>query len=122
MKKFVLLLFAAFLVLSVQAQVKKVVISTPTVQCEMCKNRIEKYIEHVDGIRSIVVDYKKKLTTVSYIPDRINVEEIKALIATVGYDADDVTAEPDSYKKLPKCCKKPDIPAKDSVAVKPGNK
>ena len=37
-----------------------------------------------------------------------NPENIKALIANVGYDADDVTAEPDAYKRLPTCCKKPE--------------
>jgi mercuric ion binding protein len=54
------------------------------------------------------VDYKKKTTTVTYLTARTNVENIKALIANVGYDADDVTAEPDAYKRLPTCCKKPE--------------
>jgi hypothetical protein len=40
--------------------------------------------------------------------DRTNVENIKTDIANCGYDADDVTAEPDSYKRLPTCCKKPE--------------
>lgn len=83
------------------------VIKTPTVQCEECKGRIEKYMSHEEGIVKCVVDYKKKTTTVTYIRDRTNVENIKALIANVGYDADDVTAEPDAYKRLPTCCKKP---------------
>jgi periplasmic mercuric ion binding protein len=82
-------------------------IKTPTVQCEKCKARIENYMSHEDGIVKITVDYKKKITTVTYIPDRTNIENIKAMIANVGYDADDVTAEPDAYKRLPTCCKKP---------------
>jgi len=84
-----------------------VVIKTPTVQCDQCKNRIERYMDHEDGILKINVDYKKKTATVTYIKERTNVENIKALIANVGYDADDVTAEPDAYKRLPTCCKKP---------------
>ena len=86
---------------------KTVVIKTPTVQCEQCKGRIEKYMSHEEGIVKINVDYKKKTTTVTYLTDRTNPENIKALIANVGYDADDVTAEPDAYKRLPTCCKKP---------------
>ena len=82
-------------------------IKTPTVQCEKCKARIENYMSHEDGIVKINVDYKKKTTTVTYISDRTNIENIKAMIANVGYDADDVTAEPDAYKRLPTCCKKP---------------
>jgi mercuric ion binding protein len=84
------------------------VIKTPTVQCEECKGRIEKYMAHEEGIIKINVDYKKKTTTVTYLTDRTNIENIKALIANVGYDADDVTAEPDAYKRLPTCCKKPE--------------
>ena len=83
------------------------VIKTPGVQCAECKQRIEKYLSHEEGILKAVVDYKKKTATVTYVTDRTNVENIKALIANVGYDADDVTAEPDAYKRLPTCCKKP---------------
>jgi periplasmic mercuric ion binding protein len=104
-----LALFAFIGVVSAQAPVKQtVVIKTPTVQCEKCKNRIENYMSHEDGIQKINVDYKKKITTVTFLTDRTNVENIKALIANVGYDADDVTAEPDAYKRLPSCCKKPE--------------
>lgn len=84
------------------------VIKTPTVQCDQCKARIERYMAHEDGIVKVNVDYKKKTTTVTYITDRTNIENIKAMIANVGYDADDVTAEPDAYKRLPTCCKKPE--------------
>jgi mercuric ion binding protein len=112
MKKvqFLLLAFFAFVgSVSAQTPVKKtVVIKTPTVQCEKCKARIENYMSHEDGIVKINVDYKKKITTVTFLTDRTNVENIKADIANVGYDADDVTAEPDSYKRLPTCCKKPE--------------
>ncbi|HEX9510296.1 MAG TPA: heavy metal-associated domain-containing protein [Puia sp.] len=85
-----------------------VTIKTPTVQCQQCKERIEKYLSHEEGIQKVNVDYKKKTATVTYLTDRTNVENIKTLIANVGYDADDVTAEPDSYKRLPTCCKKPE--------------
>ncbi len=91
-----------------QKTVQTVVIKTPTVNCDQCKARIEKYMAHEEGILAVNVDYKKKITTVKYVPDRTNVENIKALIANVGYDADDVTAEPDAYKRLPTCCKKPE--------------
>ncbi|MBS1661078.1 MAG: cation transporter [Bacteroidetes bacterium] len=83
-------------------------IKTPTVQCESCKERIEKYMAHEDGIVKFNVDVKKKIATVTYLTDRTNIENIKAQIANVGYDADDVTAEADAYKRLPTCCKKPE--------------
>ena len=111
MKKlqFILLFLVGFMGVSMAQQKTSltVTIKTPTVQCEQCKGRIEKYMSHEEGILKVNVDYKKKTTTVSYLTDRTNVENIKALIANVGYDADDVTAEPDAYKRLPTCCKKP---------------
>jgi copper chaperone CopZ len=90
-----------------QKTTKKVVINTPSVQCEMCKDRIEKYMSREPGIVSVKVDYKKKTTTVSFSTDRNDIEQVKTAIANIGYDADDVTAEEGSYAKLPKCCKKP---------------
>lgn len=110
MKKTVFALFIFIAVgITASAQVKAVQtvkISTPTVQCEMCKNKIETYLKRYDGVQVINVNVKKKETTIKYITDRINEEEIKTAIANAGYDAGDVTANPDSYKRLPKCCKK----------------
>jgi mercuric ion binding protein len=83
-------------------------IKTPTVQCEECKERIENYLAREDGVQKVVVDYKKKITKVTYLIDRTNYENVKTAIANAGYDADDVTANPESYKKLPTCCKKPE--------------
>lgn len=83
-------------------------ISVPTVQCKMCKDRIQRYFLKEEGVKSMVVDVKKKVATVKYYTDRTNIENIKTAIANVGYDADDVTANEDSYNELPKCCKKPE--------------
>jgi copper chaperone CopZ len=110
-KLFFLFLTVAGFSLGSKAQTKSletVKISTPTVQCGTCKNKIETYLKRYNGITSVNVNYKKKETTVKYVTDRINEEEIKAAIANAGYDANDVTANPDSYKRLPQCCKKPE--------------
>jgi mercuric ion binding protein len=83
-------------------------ISTPTVQCDMCKESIETYLKRYDGVTYINVNVKRKETTVKYLTDRTNIEQIKTAIANAGYDADGIPANPDSYKQLPKCCKKPE--------------
>ena len=85
-----------------------VTINTPTVQCQMCKQRIEKYMIREDGVTKVDVDYKRKKTKVTYYAERTNIENIKTAIANVGYDADDITANEETYQKLPKCCKKPE--------------
>jgi mercuric ion binding protein len=83
-------------------------ISVPTVQCEQCKDRIEKYISREDGIQMVKVDYKHHTCKVTYIWDRTTIENIKTAIANIGYDAGDVAADPEAYKRLPTCCKKPE--------------
>jgi len=89
-----------------QKAVQTVTIKTPTVQCESCKKRIEDYLKREDGIQKANVDFKKHVTKVTFVAERTNVENIKAAIANAGYDADDVKADEEAYKKLPKCCKK----------------
>jgi copper chaperone CopZ len=83
-------------------------ISTPTIQCNMCKTKIEQYLKRIDGVTFVNVAVKKKEVTVKYLSDRTNIEMIKTSIANVGYDAAEIAANPESYKLLPKCCKKPE--------------
>ena len=111
--KLTLLALAGFTTMGFAQQkaVKKVVIQTPSVQCEMCKEKIERYLTREPGVSVVKVDYKKKTTTVTYLTDRNNIEQLKTAIANLGYDADDITAEESAYAKLPKCCKKPAAPS-----------
>jgi len=124
MKKLLLSFLAGILLsVTVNAQTKAQLtakISTPSVQCEMCKNKIEQYLKRIDGVVAVNVNYRKKETTVKYLTDRTNIEMIKASIANAGYDvaiADndpskpdevEINANPEAYKALPKCCKKPE--------------
>ena len=81
-------------------------INTPGLQCEECKIRVEDYLKFEDGIGKVVAYPKGRYVTVTFFTDRTNIENIKTAIANVGYDADDVTANEDSYKRLPTKCKK----------------
>lgn len=102
-------------------------IKTPNALCEACKTRIETYLKRYDGVTSINVNFRRGETTVKYLTDRTNIEEIKTAIANIGYDADDITANPEAYKRLPITCKKPEdggshpklrtAPAADSLHV-----
>jgi copper chaperone CopZ len=99
--------FGFSIVASAQTKALQVAkIGTPTIQCDMCKTRIEQYLKRIDGVTFVNVGVKKKETTVKYLSDRTNIEMIKASIANAGYDAAEIAANPESYKSLPKCCKK----------------
>lgn len=92
------------------AQFKKPVvvqIKTPQAACVECKDKIEKFMKYEEGIAKIVVDIRKKITTVTYLSDRTNIENIKTTLANLGFDADEVTANEETYKRLPACCKRP---------------
>ena len=94
-------------------------IKTPNALCDVCKDKIETYLKRYDGVTYVNVNTHRGETTVKYLTDRINIEDIKTAIANVGFDADDVPANPDFYKLLPKCCKKPadgGIPPKKTLA------
>jgi periplasmic mercuric ion binding protein len=112
MKRILLLLAVAGTVPVIgSAQVKAsltVKIKTPTVGCEDCKTRIETYLKRYDGVTYVMVNWRQKITTVKYLTDRTNIEEIKTAISNCGYDADDIPAFDDAYKRLPKTCKKPE--------------
>ena len=108
MKTYVLtilsILFFGFSAFTQQKSTQKAVINTPGAQCEACKSRIENFLVHEYGVSSVKADYKKHTVTVIWYKDRTNIENIKTALANMGYDADDITAEPDAYKRLPKTC------------------
>ena len=108
MKAFKLIVFSLLAVVSFgfaqQKTIQKAVIKTPTVLCEDCKSRIENRLIHDYGMVSVKADYRHQTVTVQWITDRTNIENIKTSLANMGYDADDVAADPDAYKKLPKTC------------------
>lgn len=110
MKKLLILSFAiAGLAATGRAQTKALEtarIKTPNALCEACKIRIESYLKRYDGITFVNVNFRKGETTVKYLTDRIDIEQIKTAISNVGYDADDVLANEDAYKRLPITCKK----------------
>ncbi|MBE7171364.1 MAG: heavy-metal-associated domain-containing protein [Williamsia sp.] len=107
--KLVLVMILGFLSFSF-AQSKKPVltatINTPNAQCDVCKQRIESFMTREEGVIKTVVDFRRKVTKVTYFTERTNIENIKTAIANLGFDADDVTANPEFYNKLPQCCKK----------------
>ncbi|MEP6597659.1 MAG: heavy-metal-associated domain-containing protein, partial [Ginsengibacter sp.] len=72
-----------------QKQIAKAVIKTPTIQCEACKDRVERRLFKEDGIASVKADYRRHIVTVTYYKDRTNIENIKTSLANLGYDADD---------------------------------
>jgi periplasmic mercuric ion binding protein len=79
-------------------------------QCEMCKDRIERAMAFEKGVSKSNLDIPSKVLTVAYNTLRTSPDKIRKVVAAVGYDADNVLADPKGYAKLPPCCKKPTDP------------
>ncbi len=73
--------------------------------CGMCKERIEHDLAFEKGVKSVSLDNDTKIVTVGYNPEN-EPGQNPAAISKIGYDADDVKADPVAYAKLPGCCKK----------------
>ncbi len=111
--KMIAVMIAAIMILgqSIFAQVKKadkyseIKIKTSS-QCDMCKETIEKAMAFEKGVKTSDLDVKTKVLTVKYEAAKTTPEKIKLAISKVGYDADDVKADPKAYSKLSPCCQK----------------
>ena len=86
-------------------KMKKLEVKT-SLQCEMCKERIMNELSFEKGIKDIEVNIEEKTVTVTYNTEKITPEKIRMAISKIGYDADDVPADPVAYSKLPRCCQK----------------
>ncbi|UAY51001.1 heavy-metal-associated domain-containing protein [Ferruginibacter albus] len=113
---FILLLAFVQIGKAQQNTTAKIVIKTPMAVCEYCKSKIEAYIGGEYGVVSVNVDIKKQTTTVVYITDRTNDENLKTALSNLGFDADDVPAEPTAMRYLAQCCQKK-LSAADSAAL-----
>jgi mercuric ion binding protein len=77
-----------------------------SVVCGQCKDRVESGLIYEKGIKEVSVDLKTKEVTVKYNPSKTTPDEIRTALSKIGYDADNVKADPKAYEKLPSCCKK----------------
>lgn len=107
--KQLMILAAFFLLVSTagaqeEKKVEEVNIQTSAI-CNDCKNRIEGALNYLKGVKFAELDNETKIVTVRYKTKKVNLDRIKAEIASVGYSADEVKAEEVAVKKLPACCK-----------------
>lgn len=77
-------------------------------QCGMCKETLEKVMAFEKGVVTSELNLETKVLKVTYKPAKTSPEAIRKAISDAGYDADEVKADPEAYKKLADCCKKPE--------------
>lgn len=78
--------------------------------CGDCEERLEHNIAFEKGVKSVELDDKTKVLTIVYKTGKNDKEKLKIAVTKIGYDADDLPAEPKAYNRLPDCCKKDNEP------------
>lgn len=73
--------------------------------CGMCERRIEGALSELPGVNSAEWDSATDLLTVQFDKKKVNLQQIKEKVASVGHDTDDVRAKDEVYDKLHGCCK-----------------
>ncbi len=86
-------------------KVEKIEIQT-SAQCSECKDRIEKDMAYVKGVKSVKLDLETKIVCIEYKTEKTDPDKLRFAISKIGYDADDVNADIKAYNKLPACCQK----------------
>jgi periplasmic mercuric ion binding protein len=74
--------------------------------CKMCKAKIERELAFEKGVKNATLDVPSQILTVSFNPQKTDVDKIRKAINQTGYDADELPANPKAYDKLDDCCKK----------------
>lgn len=99
MKKLILLTFAVFFAVLVQAQnVKEVVFTTePEIECQSCVKRIKENLRFEKGVKVINPDLNTKLVTVQYDSEKTNPEKLIKAFAKIKYKA--TVVEPENKDK-----------------------
>jgi periplasmic mercuric ion binding protein len=93
-----------------QKTVQKAIIRTAITcdhckQCETCGGLLEQRLLKQSGVQMITLDEKAMTITVIYNSKKTDLATIRSAISKLGYDADDVKADPTGYEQLDGCCK-----------------
>ena len=128
MKKLAILIFAALIGFSAAAQntkvttapssnsktattatttttssIQKVVIQTNGV-CSKCEALFKENVPYFKGVKDYAYDPKTAKMTITYDSKKTNPDLLRQQISTLGYNADNVKADPAARAKLPACC------------------
>lgn len=74
--------------------------------CETCGPKFNHALLREKGVQMVVLDDKAMTIKVTYNSKKTDLDKIKKAISRLGYDADDVKADPVAYQGLDECCRK----------------
>lgn len=72
--------------------------------CDMCKKRIEKAANQVEGVNSADWNLETKMMKIVLDDSKTEVHKVHMAIAKAGYDTEMHRATDEAYDALPGCC------------------
>ena len=112
MKKLILLALVSLITLGANAQQSKAASKgeqTVTIQtngvCQKCADKFKENVPYFKGVKSYTYDMKTAKLTINYDAKRTNPDQLRQEVSKLGYNADNVKADPAARAKLPACCR-----------------
>ena len=112
MKKLILLALVSLITLGVSAQQTKTAtkgVQTVTIQtngvCQKCADKFKENVPYFKGVKSYNYDMKTAKLTINYDAKKTNPDQLRQEVSKLGYNADNVKADPAARAKLPACCR-----------------
>ena len=88
-----------------KAVVKTVLNCDHCKECETCGLKFRAEMLKIKGVKMYELDDQAMTFTVYYNAKKTDLQTIKIAISKLGYDADEVKADPEAYENLDGCCK-----------------
>ena len=102
----ILMILLAF---NVSAQEGKAKFETVNIKtsalCGECKERIENKLNYTKGVSFADLNLDNKVLTVKYKTKYLTAAQVRQVVASLGYHADDVKRDTETFKALPACCR-----------------
>ena len=105
MKKLIIILFSTLTVNAwAQKETVKILTSAPCVDMLCCKEKIEEEMQFTRGVTAVDLEIETGVLTVSFKTKKTDIDKLRQVISSIGYNADDVKGNQKAHDKLPSCC------------------
>jgi hypothetical protein len=90
-----------------------VTIKSENLRCWTCRELLDKYLvkQNKFEFEGGIIEWRFNLLAgeikFRYLPDRVNVDDLRVTLNNAGFDADTTKAVAETYAKLPPICKRP---------------
>lgn len=105
MKKLIIALLSILTINAwAQKETVKILTSAPCVDMLCCKEKIEEEMQFTRGVTAVELEIETGILTVSFKKKKTDIDKLRQVISSIGYNADDVKGNKKAHDKLPSCC------------------